>query len=209
MCGNFCEYNKYQKIVLEKMLDKYNIDYRRIVVCSNYLIEGTHEFRIDVLVTNKCYKAKEKVLDITNTLVARRKKQGEFDLFIDYLPDYTQLIYVLSYNVEETDRIQRIKDYYGLSFVIDKAKSNIEKRKKDIFKSYEYIPKTGNPTFDRDDKAYWDASKFEGNEYDKVLQNMSRFEFVMFHNRYNMDDPAYCYEPFNVTYTYNDIKGWY
>lgn len=62
-CGNFGEYNKYQKIVLEKRLSKFNIDYRRIVVCPNELIEATREFRIDALVTNKYYKGKEKVLD--------------------------------------------------------------------------------------------------------------------------------------------------
>ena len=71
-CGNFGEYNKYQKIVLEKMLSKFNIDYRRIVVCPNELIEATREFRIDALVTNKYYKGKEKILDITNDLALRR-----------------------------------------------------------------------------------------------------------------------------------------
>lgn len=219
--GDFGECNKYQKIILEKMLSKFNIDYRRIVVCPNELIEATREFRIDTLVTNKYYKGKEKVLDITNDLALRRANSrtlnpeksntyytnfGPSNLLVDYIPDYTQLIYVSSDNIEDTDRIQFIEDYYGLSNALDKAKENIEQRKKNIFKSYEYIPKTGNPAFDRDDKAYWLASKFEDNEYDKILQNMSRFEFVMFHNRYNMDDPAYFYEPFNVTYTYNDIK---
>lgn len=224
-CGDFGENNKNQKRILEKLLNKFNIDCRRIVICPNELIEATREFRVDVLVTNKYYKGKEKVLDITDNLALRRKrarvlKQGEYnmnytnfetssELLIDYIPDYTQLIYILPVgdkNKSDIKRIQFINDYYWLSNALDIAKKNIEQRKIDIFMSYEYIPKTGNPAFDRDDKAYWLASKFEENEYDKVLQNMSRFEFVMFHNRYNMDDPAYFYEPFNAKYTYNDIK---
>ena len=43
------------------------------------------------------------------------------------------MVYISSLNIKDTDRIQFIEDYYGLSNALDKAKENIEQRKKNIF----------------------------------------------------------------------------
>lgn len=222
--ADYGKYNKYQKTVVSRILKNLDIDYRRIVVCPNELVEAVREFRIDILVLDKdkhYVDEKEKMLDITlsnskrnfeSRKLKNRNNLNNYDDYfkykaiVDYIPEYTQLIFIEKTNINNSDKVQFIDNYYGLSNAIDNAKENIRKRKEEIFKSYEYIPKTGNPTFDREDKKYWLSSKFENNVYDNELQKMSRFEFVMFHNRFNMDDIMYIYEPFNAAYTYNDIK---
>lgn len=221
------DYNKYQKKVLEEIFKKYNINYDKIIICPNELVEAIREFRVDVIFTTDENKIcdNENLLPVTEELSERRRKyrlnskryinshtlEGTLDCersFIDCIPDYTQVVYMGTNDsdLENSNKVQFIFDIYEMAQATQIAKDNINKRKKDIFKSYEYIPKTGNPAFDREDKKYWIASKFENNEYDKVYQKLSRFDFIMFHNRYNMDDPMYYYEPFNVTYTFNDIK---
>lgn len=205
--NDYGKLNKYQKIIIEKILKEYDINYKKIVVCPNEFIEAAREFRIDVLVLSddKHDIGNEKLLDITQNVAKRNKNMD--NSYQNFVPDYAQLIYLEdSKNKINTNKIQYINDYYGLVNALDIAKENIENRKKAIFKSYEFVPKTNSPTFDREDKKYWLASKFENGEYDKILQNLSRFEFVMFHNRYNMDDVAYYYEPLKVSYTFNDIK---
>ena len=110
--NDYGKLNKYQKIIIEKILKEYDINYKKIVVCPNEFIEAAREFRIDVLVLSddKHDIGNEKLLDITQNVAKRNKNMD--NSYQNFVPDYAQLIYLEdSKNKINTNKIQYINDY--------------------------------------------------------------------------------------------------
>lgn len=208
-----------------KILKKYKSNYKHLIFCKEDLIGALREYRVDVAILPKSkLKLKDAYVDKFAKPIGKRQykerrtyalkhkdektvevRQTE-ELTADYLPDYMRIIHVGSLsNGYSTDRIFTINSLLEVPYFVDKALEKARKWKEDIFKSYEYVPKTGNPSFDKEWKPYFISSKFENNQMDEQTQKMTKLEFIKYHNRFNLDDNFICYLPLKKWFTYNDI----
>jgi len=197
----------------------------------NDFIGAIREFRTDVLITSE-----RKLLtdfsddiyffmdDITSALGDRNRdfrvsnqykvsenfiEEKENYLLTDFLPDYTKVI-ALGKNEDhysDSEKIYFANDLYHAVGILPLVEQKIDKRTEDIFKAYEYVPKTGIVSIDQEWKPYWVSSKFENNIYDSKLQQMSRLDFLKYHNRFNLDEVAikYINEVFEVEITWEEF----
>lgn len=127
----------------------------------------------------------------------------------DFLPDYLQIIAVgrNTYSYSDSDQISFANDLSQAMINLPLVKNKQSQWRENIFKSYEYVPKTGIATIDEEWKPYWISSKFENNIYEKKLQQMTRLEFIEHHNRFQLDRVAikYINEVFEVEYTWREV----
>lgn len=178
--------NKKIKIKLEKFLIKYGLA-DKVVFCKNDFVGACREYRFDVVYTNEKYISFEELDEVNKNVLVMKYKNDSKLLISECLPEYTQVILLKNSNSKNIN-IYNIESYYELSNAIEEAKENIKKRRNKIYESYEYIPKTGLVSIDKEYKKYWMASKFENNKIDEVTQKYSRFDFVKYHNRFNEEE---------------------
>lgn len=221
--------NKIEKLNVKKILkatNKQKINFGELVYCQDDLIGACREYRIDIMLLPE----KKSLLDenvntdsMTKEIAVINKQSREYyyarkqtqnimeksnydNLIIDYLPEYTQVVFIGNKNnYSNTNKIQYIHDINQFTECVSNSKIEIQKRYQGILKSYEYIPKTGIISIDQEWKKYWLASKFENNHFDKTTQNWSRLDFLKYHNRFNLDKPAIKYLPLNIEITYRQL----
>lgn len=202
-------------------------DFRRIF--NTGFIDAVREFRTDVLITSENrltnFFSDMPFMDSTTLTLGERNRTARLSnqqrssenfleknddyLLTDYLPDYTQVI-ALGKNENhypDSEKIHFVNDFYHAAGVLPLVEQKIEKRTEDIFKAYEYVPKTGIVSIDQEWKPYWISSKFENDTYEKELQQMSRLDFLKFHNRFNLDEVAikYINEVFKIEITWREF----
>ncbi len=155
-----------------------------IVFYGNDFIGVCREYRFDVV----CTQNKEidyANMDVISQNILAKQFNGNIpaDLYLtDCIPEYMQVI--LLENNGDNKNIHYVNHIYQLANKIEDCKQNIVDRINEIYKSYEYIPKTGIVSVDKEYKKYWLASKFENNTVDVVTQKLSRFDFLKYHNRF-------------------------
>ena len=200
----------------------------KVVNYQSDFLGAVREFRTDVLITSEDrlvdFSLSPVIDEITLSLGERNKtsrlsnqyySSGDFleknniYLLTDYLPEYTNVI-ALGENVchyPDSERICFAHDLFHAIGILPLIEQKLEKRVEDIFKAYEYVPKTGIVSIDQGWKPYWISSKFENNIYDKKLQQMSRLDFLKFHNRFNLENVAikYINEVFKTEVTWNEF----
>lgn len=167
---------------IRRILKKIGID-DPIVFYGNDLIGVCREYRFDVVCTQNRTIDDSKVDTISKNILAKRfhNKIPETLNITDCIPEYMQVILMGN---NEDDKAYYINHIYQLADKIEDCKQNIIDRISRIYKSYEYIPKTGIVSIDKEYKKYWLASKFENNIVDEVTQKLSRFDFLKYHNRF-------------------------
>lgn len=173
-------YNKISSLLIsEGLADKvvsYGADF--VGVCR--------EYRFDVVCTRNTTIDIKKLDKVSQHIIENKFRNNSKDnvSLVDCMPDYVQLI-LFGDCSEKGDNVYPLNHIYQLADAIEKCKNSSIKRVHDIYKSYEYIPKTGIVSIDKEYKKYWGASKFENNQIDEITQKFSRFDFLKYHNRFN------------------------
>ncbi len=214
-----------RSLIIKRLLKKYSCNYKHLVFCKSDLIGVLREYRVDVaIMPSDKLKLKNSYVDCFIRPIGERQYQSRRNyakkhiqdqsvetnqtdrLTADYLPDYMRIIHVGEHEAGcNTDRIFMADSLSEIPSLVEEAFEKAQKWKENIFKAYEYVPKTGNPSFDKEWKPYFISSKFENNQMDEQTQKLTKLEFVKYHNRFNLDERFICYLPLKKWFTYNDI----
>lgn len=159
------------------------------VIYGEDFIGACREYRFDIVCTQD-FSVFYKDMDIIlQEFVKRKGFENSTKLsIIDCMPEYTQIILLNNSYKSERKNVEIIDHIYELANTVEKCKQKIKMRTENIYKSYEYVPKTGLVTLDKEYKKYWLASKFENNIIDDITQKLSRFDFLNYHNRFNQSE---------------------
>jgi long-chain acyl-CoA synthetase len=210
------------KSKLDKVFSRYNIAYDKIIYCGNDLVSAIREYRIDTIFVpiSKVYDKSDDLLVSSKAKIEANYRKVYYSrvdsnilekklidpFLIDYIPDYTNVIFLNNiFDCVSSDRIKFIYSIFELASAIEDCKITKNSRKEKIERSYEYIPKTGVVSRDKEWKKYWASSKFEGDFIDSQLKKKSRLDFLKFHNKFNLDSIAIEYVPLNIKITYGKL----